>query len=281
MPKTNISTETRLTRGQFFAENIVSAVRGGNLSTPVNILLVGIGSHRYFGCGYEAYNTFACLEHAGVDYRATVVDLLPELVADFQERGELYVSFRTLNDLENESRKAWSQYLQWTGQGEKIVDTSQVVIPSQRRGFRREFPNVVVRAAKIPASLEQKLGNQEVVAVQGNIKSIDLQQYGPFTAAACVNVLYQLGREPRDTMKAILNITSNVERSGLVYLDLPWLPFFNFDPSFSVDVENSLQDLMGLERNHFQGDNVILYRKSLPYGSPTRRLPRSLPILLR
>ncbi len=265
---TRLSTETNLRRGIDFSDALLSNLQTRQVKMPVNLLLVGIGSDDYFHCGYESYNIFARLEDAGIDYCGTVVDLLPELVDDFQKRREIFFSGERYGPAQNDQEYFWRRYLDLTNQREKIVnDTGALAL--QKKAFLTDFPTALIRSARIPSALEKRLEERTVLAVQGDIKTIDLQERGPFDAVSCTNVLYHFGYKIKDVFAALCNLTSSVCRDGLVYVDLPWVPVYDFESTISVIEAEKAIRLAGI--NSDAGPFSHSFRKTLPYGRPRRR----------
>ncbi|MBT4604534.1 class I SAM-dependent methyltransferase [archaeon] len=260
-----MSTQTDLDRGHRFSSWLVKEVNSGMMDGPLNILHVGLGSSKFFGGSYEAYTFFSVLEEAEIDYNLTVVDIEQRLLDDFLIREEFQFGLisRNAQGYPEEYMSLWDQYLLRTGQEKVVLENAQQhVKPDLRDIFRDNYSDQNIYSARVPRELANKLRKGEVNLVQGDIKNVDLRQYGPFDAVSCQNVLYHLGNRDVQKLPGALNISRNVRKGGAVYLDIPW--WGNDDLLWG----DAFFELCGLKLEQKVGEPNGIHRKVLEHGLP-------------
>ncbi|MFA5796766.1 MAG: class I SAM-dependent methyltransferase [Candidatus Woesearchaeota archaeon] len=197
----------------------------------INILLIGVGidGDVMYGSS-EPYRISGFLEGREKDYRMTIVDKDPLVIADVQSRRKICI----LNSMYKTHKwysKEWDSFLKDTGREDRLVHglvDGLTLYEFKSKDLLSRYFKSGFRIGEIPRQFKKKLESGEVLLVTADIANVDLPDQSGFDFVSCPNVLYLL---PSDGQKlAIYNIARHTKKGGLVltndlgYSDNPLLP---------------------------------------------------------
>ena len=219
----DLNFETNIARG----EREIRIIDNLPPTGPLNTLLVGLGlGVKDIECPFAPYTIAAHLGwRDNNDYKLTLVDKEPRVIADISGRARLYV---TENSLVNhpELLEAWKKYLSEAGVKEEIIH-ERAQEPDLRfldwmEEISTDFPSPEsylvegIHTADIPPMFREKMAIGDIRLLLGDIATVNLPAE-KYDFASCRNVLYLLN--PWAQRLAVANLVASVKEGGIVLVN--------------------------------------------------------------
>lgn len=225
-PVAHVSTETDILRGGPIIKVIDRILPTVNHAPRVLLVGLGYDNEPLMGC-VEPFKVAAHLEGRGIDYRMTLVDIVPDVIADVRNKTTVYVSARQYSGevLESMDRE-WNKYLSDTKQAGRILFENEPGMqfydyllnsPPDAYMTAELYLKRGVYAASVSPQFRTKLASGEIKLVEGDIAKADIGDPEGYDAVELTNVLYLMPRAGQQL--ALGNVARNTRQGGLILLN--------------------------------------------------------------
>lgn len=251
-----------------------------SLSKTPHIMIAGLGLAREpLIHSYVPFIVSAHLEGKGIDYRMTLVDIDPEVIADIRMRRNIFVLKRAYRTTTGQAKVEanWAKYLKDTNQQGSIVTelvsgltfAPYMMDCSHHPPYYIDYLSNGIFVAEVSPIFRNKLQSEEVRLLEGDITTVDLHSRRSFDYVECVNTLYQLSTPGQQL--AIANMAASIKSGGFLLIDdygprsLKFLHYDPIFPEFGGWLTDARLTELGLikesETENKQSSNPVLLRK--------------------